>query len=106
MDLTSQAFALPTCGNILYQWTRDASSTECQAQYGYNYHQTDQRVDSQGHGRGDPDSGGDWQQDTSDSLVEWGCEPSPPLHLPAPDPQGDGHGHHGPEGGTHFLLTR
>ncbi|XP_059910087.1 uncharacterized protein LOC132459507 isoform X2 [Gadus macrocephalus] len=54
---TAQAFALPPpCGNILYQWTRDASSTECQAKHGYNYHHTDQRVDSQGDRHGDPDS--------------------------------------------------
>ncbi|CAL8328955.1 unnamed protein product [Arctogadus glacialis] len=76
MDGTAQAFALPPpCGNILYQWTRDASSTECQAKHGYNYHHTDQRVDSQGDRHGDPDSSVDWLQDTSDSLVEWGCEP-------------------------------
>ncbi|CAL8346264.1 unnamed protein product [Lota lota] len=105
MDVTSQAFTLPPCGNILYQWTRDASSTECQAQYGYNYHHTDQRVDNQNNGHGDPDSSVDWQQDTSNGLVELGCEPRQPLHPPAPDHQGDGHGQQVPEGYTHFLLT-
>lgn len=103
MDVTSQAFALQPCETVLYQWTRDASSPECQAQYGYNYHRTDQRTDHQNARGGDPDSGVDRWRDPSTGPVELEHEPGQP---PAPDHPGDGHRKYVAEGHTHFLLTR
>ncbi|KAG7256513.1 hypothetical protein CRUP_032264, partial [Coryphaenoides rupestris] len=58
------------CETVLYQWTRNASSPECQAQYGYNYHRTDQRTDHQNARCGDPDGGDDRWQDPSTGPVE------------------------------------
>ncbi|KAJ3603601.1 hypothetical protein NHX12_028346 [Muraenolepis orangiensis] len=96
-DLTSQAFALQPCENILYQWTRDAGSAECQAPYGYNYHHTGQRTDSQGGPRGDPDGGvdrGRRRWDPSPGQLESGREPDSrqTLAMPALGHPGDDNG--------------